>query len=34
VFQTKTDAKYFLTVIGDCLLKKNIKGINKIVEGF
>ena len=23
VFQTKTEAKYFLTVIGDCLLKKN-----------
>ena len=23
VFQTKTEAKYFLTLIGDCLLKKN-----------
>jgi len=23
IFQTKTEAKYFLTVIGDCLLKKN-----------
>jgi hypothetical protein len=23
VFQTKTEAKYFLTIIGDCLLKKN-----------
>jgi len=23
VFQTKTESKYFLTVIGDCLLKKN-----------
>ena len=23
VFETKTEAKYFLTVIGDCLLKKN-----------
>lgn len=23
IFQTKTDAKYFLTVIGDCILKKN-----------
>lgn len=23
VFQTKTEAKYFLTVIGDCILKKN-----------
>ena len=23
IFQTKTEAKYFLTVIGDCILKKN-----------
>jgi hypothetical protein len=23
IFQTKTDAKYFLTIIGDCILKKN-----------
>jgi hypothetical protein len=23
IFQTKTEAKYFLTIIGDCILKKN-----------
>ena len=25
IFETKTEAKYFLTVIGDCILKKNIE---------
>ena len=25
VFETKTETKYFLTVIGDCILKKNIE---------
>jgi hypothetical protein len=24
IFETKTEAKYFLTVIGDCILKKNV----------
>jgi hypothetical protein len=32
VFQTKTDAKYFLTVIGDCLLKKNIDNLMYFVS--
>jgi len=25
IFETKTEAKYFLTVIGDCILKKNVE---------
>ena len=32
VFQTKTEAKYFLTVIGDCLLKKNIDNLMYFVS--
>jgi len=27
IFHTKTEAKYFLTVIGDCILKKNNDGL-------
>jgi hypothetical protein len=32
IFQTKTEAKYFLTVIGDCLLKKNIENLQYFVS--
>ena len=32
VFQTKTEAKYFLTVIGDCLLKKNTENLMYFVS--
>lgn len=31
LFHTKTEAKYFLTVIGDCLLKKNTENLLYIV---
>jgi hypothetical protein len=27
IFETKSETKYFLTVIGDCILKKNINGL-------
>ena len=27
IFQTKTESKYFLTVIGDCVLKKNVDSL-------
>jgi len=27
IFQTKSEAKYFLTVIGDCIFKKNIENL-------
>lgn len=27
IFETKTEAKYFLTVIGDCILKKNVDNL-------
>jgi hypothetical protein len=27
IFETKSESKYFLTVIGDCILKKNINGL-------
>lgn len=27
IFQTKTEAKYFLTIIGDCILKKNVDNL-------
>jgi hypothetical protein len=27
IFETKSEAKYFLTVIGDCILKKNTDGL-------
>lgn len=32
LFLTKTEAKYFLTVIGDCLLKKNTESLMYIVS--
>ena len=28
IFETKTETKYFLTVIGDCILKKNVNDLN------
>jgi hypothetical protein len=27
IFQSKTESKYFLTVVGDCILKKNTEGL-------
>ena len=27
IFPTKTEAKYFLTIIGDCILKKNVENL-------
>jgi hypothetical protein len=30
IFETKTETKYFLTVIGDCILKKNIEPENNM----
>jgi hypothetical protein len=32
IFQTKTEAKYVLTVIGDCLLKKNTENLQYFVS--
>lgn len=29
IFETKTETKYFLTVIGDCILKKNVNEIGQ-----
>ena len=33
-FQTKTEAKYFLTVIGDCILKKNTENLMFFVSSY
>ena len=32
IFKTRTECKYFLTIIGDCILKKNLTGINYFVS--
>ena len=29
IFETKTETKYFLTIIGDCILKKNVENISE-----
>ena len=34
LFQTKTEAKYFLTVIGDCILKKNTENLIFFVSSY